>query len=98
MKINWKVRFKNPVFYAQIILAIFTPILAYVGLTFADLTTWSSVFEMIESAYSNPYLLGLVIISVFNAVNDPNVSGIGDSKQALTYEKPKKEKKDIKQF
>ena len=29
MKINWKVRFKNPVFIAQIILAILTPILTF---------------------------------------------------------------------
>ena len=36
--INWKVRFKNPVWWAQMVLAIFTPILAYAGLTAQDLT------------------------------------------------------------
>lgn len=36
--INWKVRFKNPVFYVQLLLAVLTPILAYMGLTMSDLT------------------------------------------------------------
>ena len=34
---NLKVRFKNPVFIAQLILAILTPILAYAGLTVHEL-------------------------------------------------------------
>jgi len=91
MKINWKVRFKNPTFYVQLVLAIFTPILAYLGLEFADITTWGTLGELIQSAYSNPYLLGLVIISVFNASTDPTVSGLSDSKQARKYYKPKKD-------
>ena len=40
---NLKVRFKNPVFIAQLILAILTPILAYAGLTMQDLTTWNTL-------------------------------------------------------
>ena len=36
---NWKVRLKNPVWWAQTVLAVLTPILAYAGLTAADLTT-----------------------------------------------------------
>lgn len=39
MKLNLKVRFRNPVFIAQLVLSIFTPILAYAGLTVQDLTT-----------------------------------------------------------
>lgn len=89
MKINWKVRFRNPVFYGQIALAALTPILAYAGLSFADLTTWGTILELIQSAYSNPYLLALVVISVFNAITDPTVAKLGDSKQALEYTKPK---------
>jgi len=37
---NLKIRFKNPVFIAQLFLSIFTPILTYAGLTFQDLTSW----------------------------------------------------------
>ena len=86
--INWKVRFRNPVFYAQLSLAVLTPILAYMGLTMSDLTTWSAVGNVLLQAVSNPYVLVLVLVSVWNAVNDPTTSGISDSTNALTYDKP----------
>ena len=92
--INWKVRLKNPVFLAQIGLSILTPILAYVGMSFADITSWSTLGQLFVHAYSNPYLLGLVVVSVFNTVTDPTVEGLGDSTQAMTYVKPRKKKED----
>ena len=91
MKINWKVRFKNPVFVGQLVLAIFIPILAYLGITLEDLTTWGKVGHVLFEAVSNPYVLMLVIVSVYNSITDPTVAGLSDSKQALGYEKPKKD-------
>ncbi len=87
---NFKVRFKNPVFIVQIILAIFTPLLAYMGLTAQDLTSWSILGEILLNAIKNPYVLVLIIISVWNALNDPTTAGLTDSKLALTYQIPKK--------
>ena len=89
MNINWKVRFKNPVFIAQLILAILTPVLAYAGLTASDITTWKALLDLIVGAISNPYVLSLVLVSVWNALNDPTTKGIGDSVNALSYETPK---------
>lgn len=89
MKINWKVRIKNPVWWAQICLAVLTPILAYAGITAADITTWAALGGLLLDAISNPYVLSLVVVSVWNAINDPTVAGLGDSKQALTYDNPK---------
>lgn len=86
---NLKVRFKNPVFIAQLILAILTPILAYTGLTVQDLTSWQALGEILLGAIRNPYVLGLIVVSVWNALNDPTTAGITDSAQALTYDKPK---------
>ena len=86
--INWKISFKNPVFYMQLILAVLTPVLAYMGLTVKDLTTWAAVGNVLLQAVSNPYVLALVLVSVWNAVNDPTTSGISDSTNALTYDKP----------
>ncbi len=86
---NLKVRFKNPIFIAQLVLAILTPILAYAGLTMQDLTTWKTLGELLLNALSNPYVLGLIIISVWNALNDPTTEGVGDSAQALKYDIPK---------
>ena len=85
---NINVRVKNPVFWVQILLSILTPILAYAGLTTQDLTTWSKLGEVLIMALSNPYVLGLVIVSVWNALNDPTTKGITDSKRAMEYEKP----------
>ena len=85
-KINWKIRFKNPVFIAQFILAILTPILAYAGLTTQDLTTWGKLGDLLVGAISNPYVLSLVAVSVWNCINDPTTEGLVDSQRALEYE------------
>lgn len=93
MKINWKVRFSNPVFVAQLVLAVFIPILAYMGLTAQDLTTWGKLFGLLFEAVSNPYVLVLVVVSVYNSITDPTVAGLSDSEQALKYDRPRKEVK-----
>ena len=89
--INIKVRFRNPVFIAQLILAVLTPILAYAGLTMQDLTTWKALGDLLLGAVKNPYVLSLVVVSVFNAVTDPTTVGIKDSDRALTYDFPHRE-------
>ena len=86
--INYKVRFRNPVFIAQLILAVLTPILAYAGLTMQDLTTWKALGDLLLGAAKNPYVLSLVVVSVFNAVTDPTTAGVKDSERALTYDFP----------
>ena len=90
MKINLKVRAKNWLFWVQVGLAILTPILAYMGLTVQDLTSWPALGEVLFSAIQNPYVLGLVAVSVWNAINDPTTAGVSDSEQAMSYTEPKK--------
>lgn len=90
MHINWKVRIKNPLFWVQVGLAILMPILAYLGIAMDDLTSWGVLGATLLAAVKNPYVLGLVLVSVWNAVNDPTTSGMSDSAQALTYTAPKK--------
>lgn len=87
---NWKVRAKNPVFWVQLVLSAFAAVLAYAGLTAADLTTWASVGALLREAAGNPYCLFLVVSSVWNAVNDPTTAGLADSERAKTYDKPQK--------
>ncbi len=89
MKINLKVRIKNPYFWLQIGIAILMPILAYMGLAVEDLTTWSKLGQVMLQAVSNPYVLGLVAVSVFNALQDPTTKGLSDSAKALKYTEPK---------
>ena len=96
--INFKVRLRNPVFIAQIILAVLTPILAYAGLTVQDLTTWKALGDLLLGAVKNPYVLSLVVVSVFNAITDPTTAGVKDSDRALTYDYPHKEEVENESF
>lgn len=88
MNINWKIRFKNPVFWANIVLSVISPILLYMGLTVQDLTSWTVVGRMLFTAINNPYVLGVVIVSVYLTLVDPTTTGITDSAKALTYNVP----------
>ena len=88
MKLNIPVRLKNPVFWAQMGLALLTPILAYFGLTGADITSWPILGQTLMAAVSNPYVCALAAVSVWNAINDPTTKGVGDSARALTYDSP----------
>lgn len=85
---NLKVRIKNPVFWVQIFLSILVPILTYFGLEATDLTSWSVLFNTFVDAVKNPYVLGLIVVSVWNALNDPTTKSLTDSEQAMTYSKP----------
>lgn len=92
MNINWKIRFKNPVFIAQLFMAIILPVLAYTGLTVQDMTSWSLLGRVLLDAVLNPYVLGLVIVNVWQTVNDPTTTGISDSERAMQYTEPNADK------
>lgn len=86
--INWKVRFKNPVFWVQIIVAVVLPILAYLGLSWDDMTSWEALGGIFIEAVKNPVILVSVVVSVWNAINDPTTKGLNDSFMAMTYDEP----------
>lgn len=89
MKINWKVRAKNIHFWVQILATVVLTTLTYAGLRGSDITTWGKLLDLIKATLSNPYCLAMIGASVYNAIVDPTTKGLGDSKQALTYDKPK---------
>ncbi len=91
--INWKVRANNPQFWFQIFLAIAVPIGTYFGVTGKDVTSWKVLTDLIGQAVSNPYVIAMVVVSVYNAVNDPSTKGVKDGKNALEYVKPSQKKK-----
>ena len=86
--INWKVRVKNPIFWVQVAVAIVLPILAYLGLSWDDMTSWAALGGIFLEAIKNPVILVSVVVSVWNAINDPTTKGLGDSARALGYEQP----------
>lgn len=83
--INWKVRFKNPYFWIGLIATIF----AAVGVSPECLTSWAILWEKIIALLGNPFAIGCMLVAIIGYVNDPTTKGFSDSKQALTYEKPK---------
>ena len=88
MKINWKVRFVNPEWWKQIVMAVFVPLLAYYGMNWSDMTTWSAVGELFVQAVQNPVVVLSVVVSVYNALIDPTTKGMSDSERAMTYTEP----------
>ena len=88
MKINWKVRTRNPLFWAELAAAVVLPVLACLGLRWEDMTTWAALGAVLLEAVKNPVVLVSVAVSIWNAVTDPTTEGISDSPRAMTYEKP----------
>lgn len=85
MKINLKVRVKNPYFW----IGLGGVILTAMGISADMLTSWAAVWDALVNLVSNPFMLGSVVIAVLGVVLDPTTAGIGDSEQAMTYSKPK---------
>lgn len=88
MKINWKVRLKNPHFWVQAALAAAAAVLGYFGLRAEEITSWAVLWETLLSALTNPYVCLVAAVSIFNAAIDPTTAGISDSLRALGYTLP----------
>ena len=88
MKINWKVRLCNPVFWAEVAAAVVLPILAQLGLSWEDMDSWAALWAALAAAVKSPVILTAVAVSVWNALNDPTTRGISDSPRALGYNEP----------
>ena len=86
-----KVRIKNPVFWAQVAVAIVAPILAGLGLQWEDMTTWAAFGDALFKAVMNPVIVVSIIVSLLGIINDPTTKGLSDSAQAMTYTEPKQE-------
>ena len=90
-RINWKVRLKNPLFWAQVAAGVLSPILVGLGLQWEEMTTWAALGEALHKAVLNPVIVAAVIVSLWGVVTDPTTAGMGDSVQALRYSRPKKD-------
>lgn len=86
MKINIPVRFKNPWFWVGIVGIILTAM----GVSPEMLTSWDILLDNLMDLVKNPFMLCSVLLSILGVFLDPTTAGVSDSKQALTYSKPKK--------
>lgn len=87
MKINVKVRLKNPYFWVGLVGIILTAM----GISAETLTSWQAVYDALIGLLTNPFMLGSVFIAVLGVFVDPTTSGVTDSEQALSYDTPKKD-------
>ena len=86
MKMNLKVRIKNPYFWIGLIGVILTAM----GVSPEMLTSWGAVGQALFEFIKNPFMIGSVIVAVLGVFIDPTTAGITDSKEALSYTEPKK--------
>ncbi|WP_262316740.1 phage holin family protein, partial [Lacticaseibacillus parakribbianus] len=49
-------------------------------------------FDLLWRAFSNPYVVAMMLGSAWSAINDPTTAGVSDSMQALTYTEPKSDR------
>ena len=81
MKINWKVRIKNPVFWLTAVPAVLTVVYTILGL-----------FDVVPTLSEDTIINALtVIISALSALGvlvDPTTKGVQDSERALSYDEP----------
>lgn len=94
MNINWKLRFKNPIF----IVGKFLPFVLFaVQALLAIVNVFYPIGYEITDAMTNEVLQKLNLIAIglvtLSAPIDDTTGGVSDSKQALRYMKPKKEGK-----
>ncbi len=83
---NWIVRIKNKNFWLTLIPAVLLLIQTVAAVFGFELDFGELGNQLV--AVVNAVFAVLVILGI---VNDPTTKGLGDSKQALTYEKPKEE-------
>ena len=87
--INWKVRVRNPQFWLSVVLSFIVPPLAYAGIEFNEVTTWGKFFSVLGSGFANPYVVAMVIVSLYNSISDKTTRGFGDTKIAKQYLRPR---------
>lgn len=82
MKINWKVRLKNPVFWVTIIPTGCT--LVYQILSGLGITP-----KLAEDTITNILLSIVTALATLGVLVDPTTQGVEDSVLAMSYDEPK---------
>lgn len=86
MKVNLKVRIKNPWFWV----GVGAIILSAMGVDPSMFTSWDLVWKAAIDLFTNPFQLVTVVLAVLAVFIDPTTAGVNDSEQVMSYLKPKK--------
>ena len=80
MKINWKIRIKNKMFWISIIpasLLIIQVVANVFGITLNFDDLGNKLLEVVNAAFA--------ILAILGVITDPTTNGISDSERAMTY-------------
>ena len=85
MKLNFKVRLKNKLFWTTMIPAVILLVMQVcklfgLNLDFSGIS--SSLLDIVSTVF--------IILTILGIVNDPTTNGISDSDLAMTYKEPKR--------
>ena len=81
MKINWRVRFKNPTWLTMFFSLI-------IGFVFNILKMFDIVPSITENQIMEVVSQVLTFLGLIGVLVDPTTAGIGDSNRAMTYVEP----------
>ena len=81
MKINWKVRVKEPAFWIATIPVMIT--FAYSVFAFAGFTP-----SITQDTVQNLFIALVALLAQFGIIVDPTTKGVNDSDRAMTYNEP----------
>lgn len=84
MKINWIVRLKNKVFWLSIIPAVLL-LIQSVASVFGFTIDFGELGDKLACVVEAVF----IVLAILGIVTDQTTQGISDSKEALTYTKPK---------
>ena len=94
MKLNWKVRFKNPYFWV----GLGGVVLCAMGVSLDMLTSWQILLDNIKKLFSNPAMLVSVAVALWGYVQDFTTKGFGDTDLAMTYVTPRQELQTVEEI
>ena len=81
MKINWKVRFRNPVWVTSLVALIISTVYQILAMfEIAPALTEDTIMQIVSGVVQLLTLVGVMI--------DPTTKGVGDSERALEYNEP----------
>lgn len=81
MKINWKVRVKQPAFWIATIPVVIT--FVYSVLSFAGVTP-----SITQDTVQNLFIALVALLAQFGIIVDPTTKGVNDSDRAMNYDEP----------
>ena len=82
--INWTVRFRNKAFWVALIpavLLLIQVVAAVFGYTLDLGGLGNRLLDVVNALFA--------VLAILGVVTDPTTKGVGDSAQALTYDRPK---------